>query len=129
MSEHDVKAEPTLTALERKWAQEAADREQTLTDAYKEGSLDVEKIPESVLDRIPKPTGWRIVILPYRGSAKSKGGILLADQTIEKITVATTCGYVLSVGRWPTPTRPSSRPARGASPATGSSSAATPARG
>ncbi len=98
MSEHDVKAEPTLTALERKWAQEAAEREPTLTDAYKEGSLDAEKIPESVLDRIPKPTGWRIVILPYRGAAKSKGGILLADQTIEKITVATTCGYVLSVG-------------------------------
>lgn len=98
MSEHDVVAEPTLTALERKWAQEAAEREQTLTDAYKEGSLDVQKIPGSVLERIPKPTGWRIVILPYRGAAKSKGGILLADQTIEKITVATTCGYVLSVG-------------------------------
>ena len=98
MSDQDVKAEPSLTALERKWAQEAAEREQTLTDAYKEGSLDVQKIPGSVLERIPKPTGWRIVILPYRGAAKSKGGILLADQTIEKITVATTCGYVLSVG-------------------------------
>jgi len=38
------------------------------------------------------------VILPYRGAAKTKGGILLADQTIEKMTVSTTCGYVLSIG-------------------------------
>jgi len=88
-----------MTALERKWAEESADREPKLTDAYSDsGKLETEKIPASVLERIPQPTGWRIVILPYRGAAKTKGGILLADQTIEKMTVSTTCGYVLSVG-------------------------------
>jgi co-chaperonin GroES (HSP10) len=60
--------------------------------------LNVEKIDEAVLDRIPKPTGWRIVILPYRGTNKSKGGIVLADQTIERQQLTTTCGYVLKVG-------------------------------
>ena len=89
----------SMTALEQKWAEEAAAKQQELTDAYtRDGELDVEKIDEAVLDRIPKPTGWRIVILPYRGTNKSKGGIVLADQTIERQQLTTTCGYVLKVG-------------------------------
>lgn len=89
----------SMTALEQKWAQEAAAKEPELTDAYtKDGELDVEKIDEVVMDRIPKPTGWRIVILPYRGTNKSKGGIVLADQTIERQQLTTTCGYVLKLG-------------------------------
>lgn len=89
----------TKTALEQKWEQEAALEEPSLDDAYAEdGSLDVEKLEGSVLDRIPRPTGWRIIILPYRGAEKSKGGIVLADQTREKQQVTTVCGYVLAVG-------------------------------
>jgi co-chaperonin GroES (HSP10) len=38
------------------------------------------------------------VILPYRGAKKSKGGIVLADSTIEKQQITTVCGYVLAVG-------------------------------
>tara|TARA_R110000868_G_scaffold235101_1_gene488860 strand:+ start:4560 stop:5006 length:447 start_codon:yes stop_codon:yes gene_type:complete len=88
-----------MTALEQKWAEEAAAKQPELTDAYtKDGELDVDKIDGVVLDRIPKPTGWRIVILPYRGANKSKGGIVLADQTIERQQLTTTCGYVLKIG-------------------------------
>jgi len=88
-----------MTALEKKWAEEAAAHVPSLDDAYdKEGSLDVNKIEQSVLDRIPKPTGWRIVILPYRGAEKSKGGIVIAEQTRAREQAATVCGYVLSVG-------------------------------
>lgn len=88
-----------LTALEQKWAKEAAEKEPSLSDAYTpNGGLDAENLDESVLERIPKPTGWRIIILPYRGAAKSKGGIALADQTIERQQLTTTCGYVLRVG-------------------------------
>ncbi len=87
------------TALEQKWAEEAANKVPSLSDAYGEdGELKVEEISGSVLDRIPKPTGWRIVILPHRGTRKSKGGIVLADQTIERQQLSTTCGYVLRVG-------------------------------
>lgn len=89
----------TVTALEQKWASDAAEKMPELTDAYSsDGKLRTESLSESVIDRIPRPTGWRIVILPYRGANKSKGGIVLADQTIERQQVSTTCGYVLSVG-------------------------------
>lgn len=88
-----------MTALEKKWAEEAAAHTPVLDDAYsKEGSLDVAKLEQTVLDRIPKPTGWRIIILPYRGAEKSKGGIVIAEQTRQREQVATVCGYVLAVG-------------------------------
>ena len=45
------------------------------------------------MDRIPSPTGWRIVILPYRGAEKTKGGIVLSDQTRLREQSATVCGY------------------------------------
>lgn len=87
------------TALEKKWAEEKAAHVPVLDDAYTEdGSLDVQKLEESVLDRIPTPTGWRIVVLPYRGAEKTKGGIVLSEQTRTREQVATVCGYVLAVG-------------------------------
>ena len=38
---------------------------------------------DKVLDRLPDPTGWRLLILPYKGQGKTKGGIILSDETIE----------------------------------------------
>ena len=60
--------------------------------------IDPKNIPKKLTERLPKPTGWRIVILPYKGTGKTKGGIILADQTVEMQSVSTTCGYVLAVG-------------------------------
>jgi co-chaperonin GroES (HSP10) len=92
----------TKTALEEKWEHEAAleaEEGPTLDDAYADdGSLVVENLEGPVIDRIPRPTGWRIVILPYRGAEKTKGGIVLANQTQEKQQLTTVCGYVLAVG-------------------------------
>lgn len=88
-----------LTALEEKWQKEAEEKGPTLDDAYDaEGNFDPEKVSETVINRIPKPTGWRIAILPYRGSEKTKGGIVLAEETQRKTQLATTCGYVLRTG-------------------------------
>ena len=88
-----------LTALEEKWQKEAEEKGATLDDAYDaEGNFDPNKVAETVIDRIPKPTGWRIAILPYRGAEKTKGGIVLAEETQKKTQLATTCGYVLRVG-------------------------------
>ena len=73
----------------------------TLEEAYKEERakfLDPEAIGGSLLERLPTPTGWRILILPYRGKGKTDGGILLADKTIEQQQVSTQVGYVLKVG-------------------------------
>lgn len=89
----------TLTALEQKWQEEAAVTGPTLDDAYdSEGKFDPEKIQEEVRSRIPMPTGWRIAILPYRGAEKTKGGIVLAEETQKKTQLGTTCGYVLRMG-------------------------------
>lgn len=64
----------------------------------KDRVLDPNKLPDTIRARLPQPTGWRILILPYRGSGKTKGGIHLSDETIERATLATVAGYVLKVG-------------------------------
>jgi co-chaperonin GroES (HSP10) len=88
-----------MTALEKKWAEEQANKQPELQDAYDEnGTLDTEKLDGAVMDRIPAPTGWRLVVLPYQGTKKSKGGIVLADETLERQRVTTVCAYVLAVG-------------------------------
>jgi co-chaperonin GroES (HSP10) len=53
---------------------------------------------ENIKDHLPQPTGWRIVVLPYRGAKKTKGGIELAEETLERQQLTTTCAYVLAVG-------------------------------
>jgi co-chaperonin GroES (HSP10) len=88
-----------MTALEKKWAEDAANKPPELQDAYDDdGKLHAENLNETVLDRLPRPTGWRLVVLPYQGTKKSKGGIVLADETLERQRVTTVCGYVLAVG-------------------------------
>jgi len=60
--------------------------------------LDPTKIEKSLIDRMPDPTGWRILVLPYKGKAKTDSGIYLPDQVIEQNEVSTQVGYVLKVG-------------------------------
>ena len=52
----------------------------------------------SALDRLPKPTGWRILILPYVLPQTTKGGVLISEETRERSQLATTVGYVVSLG-------------------------------
>ncbi len=37
--------------------------------------------------KLPKPTGWRILVLPFKQKEKTKGGIILADDTVERSQV------------------------------------------
>ena len=60
--------------------------------------LDPTKIPDTAMARLPQPTGWRILVLPYRGTAKTKGGVHLADEYVERQSLATVVAYVLAVG-------------------------------
>ena len=64
----------------------------------KEKVLDPEKIGEGLLERMPGPTGWRLLILPYRGKGKTEGGIYLPNNVVEENAVSTQVGYVLKVG-------------------------------
>ena len=47
---------------------------------------------------LPKPTGWRILVLPFKQKEKTKGGIILADDTVERSQVASTSGLILDMG-------------------------------
>ena len=47
---------------------------------------------------LPKPTGWRILVLPYKAKEKTKGGIILSDKTVTESQIATNCGLVLDMG-------------------------------
>ena len=47
---------------------------------------------------LPKPTGWRIIVLPYKAKERTKGGIILSDKTITESQIATNCGLVMDVG-------------------------------
>ena len=49
-------------------------------------------------NKLPVPTGWRILVLPFKGKKKTKGGILYSDEQIERQQLATVCGNVLAVG-------------------------------
>ena len=53
---------------------------------------------DSQLAKVPKPTGWRLVVLPYRGIGKTKGGVLLTDNAVEEQQIASVCALVLEVG-------------------------------
>jgi len=89
------------TALEQKWAAEAeaeAAREAAQKAAEEAAKAEHVEQAESLKDHLPRPTGWRIVVLPYRGAQKTKGGIELAKETMERQQLTTTCAYVLAVG-------------------------------
>ena len=62
--------------------------------------VEKEKKPKKPLEEmsLPKPTGWRIVVLPYKAKQKTKGGIILSDKTITESQIATNCGLVMDMG-------------------------------
>ena len=62
--------------------------------------VEKEKKPKKPLEEmsLPKPTGWRILVLPYKAKEKTKGGIILSDKTITESQIATNCGLVMDMG-------------------------------
>ena len=75
--------------------------ETSIEDAYidpDERVLDPDSIDPTLLDRMPQPTGWRLLVLPYRGKGRTSGGILLTDQQLDEDQVQTVVGYVLKQG-------------------------------
>ncbi len=53
---------------------------------------------DSHAESLPRPTGYRILILPFSQSAVTKGGIHLAKSTVDKERLATVVGYVVATG-------------------------------
>ena len=82
---------------------ETPKRTEALLDAYKSEEvvktvLDPKAIKQSTLDSLPTPTGYRLLVLPYAGPKKTKGGLWLSDTTQETIQMTTVCGLVLKMG-------------------------------
>ena len=59
--------------------------------------LDPENI-QGVVDDLPEPCGWRLLVLPFTPKEKTSGGIIIAQESLDKARIATNCGYVLKMG-------------------------------
>jgi co-chaperonin GroES (HSP10) len=60
--------------------------------------LDPALLDLSALERMPQPTGWRMLVLPYKGKGVSKGGIALTKETLDREALATVVAYVVKMG-------------------------------
>ena len=71
----------------------------SVTDAYvSERVLDPSVLDSSLIERMPEPSGWRLLVLPYKGKGMTDGGIQLLESTVSKENLATSICYVLKVG-------------------------------
>ena len=48
--------------------------------------------------KLPQPTGWRLLVLPFKMKDKTKGGVILAEDTLERQQVASQVGLVMAMG-------------------------------
>ena len=77
-----------------------------LEEKYKEQKVEsieeVKRIDENnvsdIKNELPQPTGWRILVLPFTPKEKTKGGIIIAQESLDKARIATNCGYVVKMG-------------------------------
>jgi len=49
-------------------------------------------------EKLPQPTGWRLLVLPFKMNEKTKGGVIINESTLERQQVASQCGNVLAMG-------------------------------
>nr|ASN63086.1 co-chaperonin GroES [uncultured virus]ASN63088.1 co-chaperonin GroES [uncultured virus] len=74
-----------------------------LQEKYKEEGVEpTKKVDEtnieSISDQLPEPSGYRLLVLPFTPKDKTKGGILIAQESLDRLRIATNCGYVIKMG-------------------------------
>ena len=77
-----------------------------LKEKYKEQKVEsveeAKRVDETnvanIKDELPEPTGWRLLVLPFTPKEKTKGGIIIAQESLDKARIATNCGYVVKMG-------------------------------
>ena len=84
--------------IEKEKVEEATTNEDSAYVEPQERVLDPSLLDKSILERMPQPTGWHILILPYKGKGVTEGGIHLVQQTIDRESLATVVGYVVKMG-------------------------------
>ena len=80
----------TVLGLEEKYQEE--------NKKIEDKTVRAENISESLIDSLPTPSGWRLLVLPFTPKDKTKGGIIFAQESLDKLRIATNCGYVLKIG-------------------------------
>ena len=60
--------------------------------------LDPSLVEKNLKERLPQPTGWRLLVMPYMGKAVTEGGVHIPDAVIDREALATVVAYVLKVG-------------------------------
>ena len=60
--------------------------------------LDPSLLEISLSERLPQPTGWRILVMPYMGKATTDGGVFIPDAVRDREALATVVAYVVKVG-------------------------------
>jgi co-chaperonin GroES (HSP10) len=84
--------------------EEAKADSSSLEGAYvdaKERVLDPSLLDKPLLERLPQPTGWRVLVMPvmpYEGQAKTASGLYIPDEVRERERVATVVAYVMKLG-------------------------------
>jgi|TARA_R110000803_G_scaffold70342_2_gene133161 chaperonin GroES len=78
-------------ALAEKYEEQAKEVAVSEAESY-------ERLKSKESNKLPRPTGWRILILPFKMPEKTKGGIFLAQDAIERQQVGSNCGLVLEMG-------------------------------
>ena len=68
-----------------------------LQEKYQKEKKEIKNITNE-MEKLPLPVGWRILVLPFEASKKSKGGIIYSDDAVERASIASTCGNVLAMG-------------------------------
>ena len=86
--------------MNKEKAEAKADPE-TLKSAYVDANervLDPSLLDKPLLERLPQPTGWRVLVMPYQGKAKTASGLYIPDEIRERESVATVVAYVMKLG-------------------------------
>ena len=81
---------------------EAKAEPDSLKSAYVDANervLDPSLLDKPLLERLPQPTGWRVLVMPYQGKAKTTSGLYIPDEIRERESVATVVAYVC-IGRY-----------------------------
>ena len=56
------------------------------------------KASKTSLEKLPNPTGWRLLVMPFKVKEETKGGIIIAQETLDRARAAVQVGYVLKMG-------------------------------
>ena len=94
---------PTETTSSHSTSTEVPKTRLALQEKYKEEGVEpTKKVDEtnieSISDQLPEPSGYRLLVLPFTPKDKTKGGILIAQESLDRLRIATNCGYVIKMG-------------------------------